>query len=190
MGEAHPLREALWVFLPLTGSFLAHAPVLRFGLLQPLARPLDGGATLRGRRIFGENKTWRGALTMGAGVVLMTLVLSRLPEYWSKLPLPIQRSGPLLFGCLLGLGTVLGELPNSFLKRQLDIPPGAQRRSIAGTALSILDQGDFVPGVWLLLSPIWLMSPAQAAAAFLLVVVVHLAFNRIGYAIGARKGVL
>ena len=50
-------------------AYLAHAPVLRYDLLRSLKRPLDGGATIRGRRVFGDNKTWRGAIVMFAGTV-------------------------------------------------------------------------------------------------------------------------
>jgi hypothetical protein len=50
--------------LPVLGAPVAHAPVLKWDLLAGLARPLDGGACLRGRRIFGDNKTWRGAAVM------------------------------------------------------------------------------------------------------------------------------
>ena len=46
-----------WAFLPALGGALAHAPVLRFDLFPSLERPLDGGATLNGRRLFGDNKT-------------------------------------------------------------------------------------------------------------------------------------
>jgi hypothetical protein len=66
----------LLVFVPVLGAFVAHAPVLRFDLLQRLKPPIDGGATFRGRRLFGDNKTWRGALVMSCGIVLATLVPS------------------------------------------------------------------------------------------------------------------
>ena len=68
-----------------------------------------------------------------------------------------MRAHPLAFALLLGLGFVVGELLNSFVKRHLDIRPGTQRRSPLGIALSIFDQADFVPGVWLTLSPLWTM---------------------------------
>jgi hypothetical protein len=87
---------------------------------------------------------------------------------------------------LLGLGTVLGELPNSFLKRRLDIAPGTQRRSLGGALLSLYDQADFVLAIWVLLLPIWTMSVTQAAIAFAVVTAVHLAINVVGYAVGAR----
>jgi hypothetical protein len=42
--------ESVWVFLPLFGAFVAHAPVLRFDLLRTLARQIDHGA-FRGKRL-------------------------------------------------------------------------------------------------------------------------------------------
>jgi hypothetical protein len=64
---ATPARSAPWLFLPVLGAPLAHAPVLRYDLLPALKRPIDGGRTLGGRRILGDNKTWRGAAVMFAG---------------------------------------------------------------------------------------------------------------------------
>jgi hypothetical protein len=65
--------HARWLFLPVGGAWIAHAPVLRWDLAPRLNRPIDGGRTLRGRRLFGDNKTWRGALVMGGGVFAATL---------------------------------------------------------------------------------------------------------------------
>ena len=90
--------------------------------------------------------------------------------------------------CLaLGLANTLGELPNSFLKRRLGIAPGAQRRSAAGLLISLYDQVDFVPFVWLFLLPWWQMTFAQFAIALAVILAVHLVINVIGYAIGARE---
>jgi CDP-archaeol synthase len=178
--------DVVWVFLPVLGGALAHAPVLAKDLLKRLKRPLDGGAAFRGRRVFGDNKTWRGAIVVTAGVLVTTLLLQHWDWWWDRLPTDLQEAGPLPYGLLLGLGVVLGELPNSFLKRRLDIPPGAQRRSPAGLLLTLYDQADFVPAVWLLLLPLWVMTPVEAAIAFVVVASVHLVVNVIGYAIGAR----
>jgi hypothetical protein len=87
---------------------------------------------------------------------------------------------------LLGLGVVVGELPNSFLKRRIGIAPGTQRHTLGGALLSFYDQADFVLAIWVLLLPIWTMSVGQAAIAFVVVTAVHLVINVVGYAVGAR----
>jgi len=178
--------SALWLFLAVLGAPLLHAPVLRWDLLPALKRPLDGGASLGGRRVLGDNKTWRGALCMTAGVVLATLVLWQWDWWREQLPTAVDASSPLLVGLLIGLGTVLGELPNSFLKRRLDIAPGAQRRGAGGVGLSLLDQGDLVLGIWVALLPVWVMPVWLAAVAFAAISVIHAGINVVGYAVGVR----
>jgi hypothetical protein len=182
----HRAWRALWVVAPVLGAYVAHAPVLRFDLFRALARPLDGGATIRNRRVFGPNKTWRGALVMLVGAFTATLLLSRWPAWACHWPVSLRRH-PVAYALLLGLGFVIGELPNSLVKRQLDIQPGGQRRSALGVALAIFDQADFVPGVWLTLAPLWLMTPMQALVVFAAAVVVHAVINVVGYAVGVRK---
>ena len=174
------------MFFAVLGAPLLHAPVLRFDLLRALKRPLDGAATLGGRRVLGDNKTWRGALCMTAGVVPATVALWQWGWWRDQLPDAVTGSSPLLVGLLVGLGTVGGELPNSFLKRRLDIAPGARRHSPLGVALAVLDQGDLVLGIWVALLPIWAMPAWLAAVAFAAVAAIHAAINVIGYAIGAR----
>jgi hypothetical protein len=179
--------EAVAVFVPVLGAFVAHAPVLLGDLLPALKRPLDGGATWRGRRLFGDNKTWRGALAMGTGVVAAALLLRSVDAWWMRLPEAVRAAGVGPYAVLLALGVVGAELPNSFLKRQLDVPPGGRRLTPLGVVLIVLDQGDFVFGAWLTLAPIWCMTVAQAATAFVVVAAVHAGVNVVGWAIGARR---
>jgi hypothetical protein len=178
--------SALWIFLPVLGAPLLHAPVLRRDLVPALKRPLDGGRMWRGRGILGDNKTWRGALCMTSGVVLATLALWQWGWWRDQLPDEINGSSPVLVGLLIGLGTVGGELPNSFLKRRLDIAPGARLRTLGGVALALLDQGDLVLGIWVCLLPIWVMPVWLAAIAFVAIAAIHAVLNVVGYAIGAR----
>jgi CDP-2,3-bis-(O-geranylgeranyl)-sn-glycerol synthase len=178
--------EALWIFLPVIGAPLLHVWVLRGDLLRGLKRPLDGGRTFRDRRLLGDNKTWRGALLMTSGVLLATLVLSLWSWWWDRLPAGIHDARPVVYGLLLGLGVVVGELPNSVLKRQLDIAPGSQRSSWSGRAITLLDQGDLVIGIWVCLLPIHVLSVWEALLAFVVISAVHFAINLVGFAVGAR----
>jgi hypothetical protein len=177
------VSSARWLFLPVLGAAALHAPVLRFDLLRPLKRPIDGGRSWRGRRLLGDNKTWRGALVMSSGPLLATVALSRFDWFRRRLPLD---ANPLLLGAILGVSTVAGELPNSFLKRRLDIAPGTQRNA----ALTVFDQADFVLTAWLLLRPVYRMPAREAAEVFTIVAAAHLPINLIGRVLGARSSAL
>jgi hypothetical protein len=165
----------LLVFLPVLGAVVLHAPVLRFDLLKSLKRPIDGG-----RGWFGANKTWRGALVMFTGALLATAVV------WGLMPDELQDESWLLVGALIGLGTVAGELPNSYLKRNLGIAPGERRLTPGGVALIVYDQADFVPAIAIALLPVWVMPLDVLAVGFVAVATVHFGVNVVGYAIGAR----
>jgi hypothetical protein len=169
-----------WAFLPALGGAIAHAPVLRYDLVPGLKRPLAAKA-------FGANKTVRGALVMSGGTLAATAALHCLPAYRDRLPPELRAAGPLRHGALLGAAVVLGELPNSALKRRLGIAPGERGRSALGVALAIHDQADFVLGAWLLLAPVWRMRAREVAEAFAAVAGVHLGVNAVGYALGARS---
>jgi hypothetical protein len=158
------------------GAVVLHAPVLRFELLKPLKRPIDGG-----RGWFGANKTWRGALVMFTGVLLATGVV------WELMPDALRDESWLLVGALIGAGTVLGELPNSYLKRRLGIAPGQRRLTPGGIALVVYDQADFVPAIAVALLPVWTMPLETLVLGFVAVAAVHFVVNVIGYAIGARE---
>ena len=179
--------SAPWLFLPVLGAPLAHAPVLTFDLLKPLKRPIDGGRTLGGRRILGDNKTWRGALVMFSGVLAASAALHRVDAYTRRLPPDVREAGPLMTGALLGLATVAGEFPNSFAKRRLRIAPGGHRGGPAGVAIAIVDQADFVLAAWPLLAPVHRMSVRDVATAFATVAAVHVPINLVGYLVGARE---
>jgi CDP-2,3-bis-(O-geranylgeranyl)-sn-glycerol synthase len=178
--------SARWVFLPVLGAAALHAPILRFDLLRELKRPIDGGRTWRGRRLLGDNKTWRGALAMSTGPLVATLALYRADWYRARLPPAARDASPLLVGAILGVSTVAGEFPNSFAKRRLGIAPGARRNA----ALSLFDQGDFVLAAWPLLRPVYAMSPSEAAEVFAIVAAIHLPINVVGRLLGVRASAL
>jgi hypothetical protein len=95
---------------------------------RAFAVPLDGGLTFRGRRLFGNNKTARGLVVMVPAVAITLPLVAFVFE--SALPppsglWPLTLPGYSALGAWSALGFMLGELPNSFLKRQLDIAPGA-----------------------------------------------------------------
>jgi hypothetical protein len=127
--------------------------VIKLRLLSALARiPLDGGLFVRGRRLFGDNKTLRGAVVMPLATALSswatTTTLLTLSPTTTQLHLALPLQAPALWGAIVGVGYIVGELPNSFLKRQLDIGPG--EAAPAGpwrVVMWLVDQLDFLLGI-------------------------------------------
>ena len=140
--------ETVYLIAPLLVAGIVHGPVIKRNLLAPLARPLDFGRTFRGERIFGANKTWRGVLLMSTVSVLVVLGQSGLyvlPVFRSISVVDYSRVSSVALGLALGLGYSLAELPNSFAKRRLGIPPGGvSRRRALGQYVA--DQADSAVG--------------------------------------------
>ena len=128
------------------GSFLLAAMTLA-GVLQTawfatpasqaLAIPLDGGLTVNGRRLFGANKTVRGFAVMVPAAAASFVLLSGLAPHslglWDLPPFSFA-----VLGASAGFGFMAGELPNSFVKRQLGIAPGTAARTSLGRAVQFV----------------------------------------------------
>ncbi len=120
---------ALWFFLP--AGLANAAPVFANKIPNSdwLARPLDFGKHLRGRRIFGEHKTFRGLL---AGIVVaeITIVLQWFAyqhnSWFRSISLHVDYShiNILLLGFLFAVGALGFDAIKSFFKRQIGVKPG------------------------------------------------------------------
>ena len=186
--------QSLWLTLPVIAGGAVHIAVLRLGVLRGLGRvPLDGGATLRGRRIFGENKTLRGALVMVAATMLCALAQAAVTAHtaWAQ-PLELAEYGrlhPLAWGALLGTGYIVGELQNSFLKRQLDIAPGARAAGRLGWVFWLADQLDSFVGVLVFMSVAWVPPAGVVAWLAAITLVVHPAMALVMFVLGLKARV-
>jgi hypothetical protein len=129
---ADALARAVFIIVAFVLAGLAHSAWLGSRWSRRLLIPLDGGLRVRGRRVFGENKTVRGFVVMipaaalsfwGLSVVLFAATPTLANGLW---PISAREYGAL--GAWAGLGFMLGELPNSFIKRQLDVAPGRAPR--------------------------------------------------------------
>jgi len=150
--------QALWFVLPVLLAGLVHVAVIKLSWFPQLARYyLDAGLTWRGRRVLGDNKTVRGLIVMVGTTVLVTAVLSHafVSVHQRLAVAQLQVTHPSIWGLLLGAGYILGELPNSLLKRQLNIPPGEMPSDRRKALFWTIDQLDSVGGVFLVLLPVW-----------------------------------
>lgn len=173
-----PLVAALWFALPVIAAGAMHIAVIRADALAPLGRiPIDGGITVRGRRLFGDNKTLRGVVLMPLFTTVATTaqvaVATRVDWARALTPQALIDAGPVSWGLLLGLGYVVGELPNSFLKRQIDIPPGQAGGGALGPVCWTLDQVDSLIGALLAISLIWVPPWTVILGLVAITLVVH-----------------
>jgi hypothetical protein len=173
--------------IPVTIAAILHMVAVRFNLFSMLKIPLDFGKKFRGKRIFGDSKTYRGVVLMMILSILGVYVLQLLCQIFPAIDvlniLRFDRFPGFLFGTLFGLGYTLAELPNSFFKRQAGIPEGKP-----GSVLNILlDQFDSVAGCLLLLFPFSDMSWPFVGFGCLVFVGLHLAFNFLLFLVGVRK---
>lgn len=125
--------------------------------------PIDGGKTLKdGRRIFGDNKTWKGFFGM--------IVLTALPAwlFWHN---TLQYS--YLCGALLGFAYVLFELPNSFFKRRLNIQAGKN----GGFIQTLVDQADSALGYALFMLFIYPLTLIEWISLVTIATATHYIFN-------------
>lgn len=182
------LLRALYLFSPLLLAAAVSGVFLRFDLAPALARPIDGGATLGGARVFGDGKTWRGVLVAVAGSIAGVAVQRALRDV---VPAALQlvdygAVSPLLVGLALGGGASLGELPNSFVKRRAGIPRGGTARGWKGLVFYVWDQVDLVLGAWPFLCAFFRPRALDVAASFVVALVIHPLVALIGWLLGAR----
>lgn len=149
------LMQVLWLCLPVLLAGVLHMWVVKRNLLSWLALPLDGGLRLRGIQLLGPNKTWRGVLVMIAASAALGAVLGAWAGPWAErvgwasVDALQLGGGSFLLGhawlnAVFGLGYVLGELPNSFIKRRLGIAPGLHGRGWLGRLFLLVDHCDSV----------------------------------------------
>jgi hypothetical protein len=184
--------RVLWLALPVILGGVVHVGVIKLDWLPTLARvPLDGGATFRGRRVLGANKTVRGVAVMVPATIVFVLAQALLFRHyaWARSAslVDFDRIRPALWGAVLGGGYVAGELPNSFAKRQLAVPPGGRPPGGLGMLFWLIDQVDSLLGV---LAGMWLVwAPPVAVAAFLcgLTLIVHPAVALVMVKLGLKR---
>jgi hypothetical protein len=185
-----PLASALWIVVPVFLAGLTHVAVIKLGVFKILASvPLDFGATIQGRRLFGENKTLRGAIVMVIATAAWVLVQNKISLWFNwagGLSAPFERVHPLAWGALAGAGYVAGELPNSFIKRRLGIAAGAAAHGSLRAIFWIIDQVDSVAGVLIFLYPVWKPTGMVVLALFGVTLLVHPAVALVMFCLGLK----
>jgi len=184
-----PLVCALFLLACFTLAGIAQTAWFAAPMSRAFALPLDGGLRLRGRRLFGDNKTARGFVVMVPATAATFALLAdvagdrTVAGLWS---LPIH--GYALLGAWAAAGFMAGELPNSFVKRQLGISPGDAPRSASWTVVQfIADRLDSGIGM---LAAISLAVPTPAltwAYVLLFGPPIHWSFSFVLFRLGLKR---
>ena len=151
------------------------APVLanRMPVWNRWKTPLDFGKSWHGKRITGDNKTWRGLIS---GIILggiSAVLISKL------VPETIVNDIVFATGALLGAGALVGDAIESIVKRQRGIAPG--------TKWFPWDQVDYIIGGLLFVLPIAHLPQWAILTIVIAYFPLHLLFAYIGYLFGLKS---
>lgn len=157
-------------------------------------RPIDGGKMLGSERIFGDNKTWIGFLSYIICCTLAHLLVGLLCRAFgidsqNQMYSLCENTVPynLLAGALFGLSYALFELPNSFLKRRLRIPPSGHAKGLKGVFFFILDQIDSLIGCAIVIGILTDAGFLKLLQYVILGALVHVLVNSLLLLLHARK---
>lgn len=191
------LAEMYVTLLPVILAGVMNMVWCKIKVCDFLKKPVDFGKNFPDeRRIFGDNKTFKGFIGMILFGIIFSVVWGLISEdntsltsynYFYK-----NYDNSLLYnvitGALSGFAYALFELPNSFLKRRLDITPG--KNDIKGAKkvfFVFLDQADSVFGCVLVVC-IFYPLPVWYYFVYVLVgAVTHIIFNMLLYFCHLRK---
>ena len=146
-------------------------PVLAGG-----GKKMDFGRNfIDGKRIFGDNKTFRGFFFGWAVGFLVGIIEGFVFGF---------ENYPVLFSVLIPLGALLGDLTGAFIKRRLSIQPGG--------LLPVVDQIDFVVGAVVFALPLALtgmfaLTWQVAVTVLLITPPIHLLTNFGAYKLKLKK---
>jgi hypothetical protein len=164
----------------LVANTIYHFIVVRYDLWSRLAKPIDLGKTIRGKRIFGDSKTFRGLVV----IIPLTAFFAYIIHSFANIPLtnPVY-----IVGGFIGLGYMLGELPNSFAKRRLCIKESSAASGKLKNLFIITDHTDSILGALLF---IYIIEPLSLELGFVLFisgVSLHIFINILLYRFGYKK---
>jgi CDP-2,3-bis-(O-geranylgeranyl)-sn-glycerol synthase len=162
---------ALLFFWPAGAANSAPIFATKIKALDRFGKPIDGGRTFRGKRIFGDHKTIRGFIIGPLTGALAATELLVIYNYWSYFrdisPIDYSQPETILLGAIMGFGALVGDSVKSFFKRQVGVPSGKGwfpydqiDYIVGGIAASLyyakLDASDYIviAVVWFVLHPI------------------------------------
>lgn len=171
---------AIYLMLP---AYLANMmPVFLAKILKDrFDYPVDFGLKIKGIRVFGDHKTWRGLIGGVLAGILMAWIqklLLAVPFFINISVLPYYKHW-LLIGFALGFGALFGDLVKSFFKRRVKLKPGQ--------SWAPFDQIDFTLGSLIMINIFFHINPFIIVIALILSPLFHPLANFLGYVLKIKK---
>ncbi len=169
---------AIWFFAPAGIANVTPIFAANIAALKKWDAPIDFGKSVRGIRILGAHKTWRGlifgvlAATLIFGVQQLLVVHFSWAQSLTR-SIDYRHLPTLIVGPLFGLGALGGDAIESFFKRQRRIPPGH--------GWFPFDQTDYIIGGALATAPYVRLELRQYAWLLILWLLTHLVASYIGF---------
>lgn len=167
---------ALYFMLPAYIANLVPPLLKRWRFLD---RPMDFGAVIRGKRMLGPHKTWRGFIFGTIAGLAVFIMQKAWTPTGSSLALFDYSSASVWIGVALAAGALIGDALKSLIKRQIGIEPGHP--------WPVFDQLDYVAGSLLLASPLFAPDTQDIAMIFAWSLILTIIVKHIGYWIGINK---
>ncbi|HAA43086.1 MAG TPA: CDP-archaeol synthase [Ruminiclostridium sp.] len=166
------------------------APIFNF-----MKKPIDGGMCIwDGKRLFGDNKTWKGFFGMMLGGTFLTIIWGLIcgtNEFfevnnfmYATRENTIGYNG--IMGLSLGFVYAVFELPNSFIKRRVGITPGKTAEGFKKVIFMFIDQIDSILGCVLVVNMVYKMPLWFYFFYVLMGAVTHIVINILLYSLKLR----
>lgn len=166
------ITEALWLFIPAGVANITPVVANFVPGLRLWKTPIDINKSYRGKRLLGNNKTWRGVVIGVLMAGLTGYVQHRL--YPDLMPAFIQ----VLFAMSIGFGALYGDAVESFFKRQHNVE--------SGESWFPYDQLDFIIGGLIASVPYGFFGLAGSLAILVCYFGLHLSIVFVFYHLGIR----
>lgn len=190
------IGQLSYFLLPVILGGVCNMIFIKLPVADRLKAAMDYGRFwVDGKRVLGDNKTWKGFLGMIFITALWMAVFGQLNSHfdWARALSILDSSRfdfPLaywIYGGLWGFGYVLFELPNSFIKRRINIGPGENHPGPIGLFFLFMDQADSVIGCMILMLFFYTPTLQEAAIIFVLGTVIHYVINILLYLVGLKN---
>lgn len=172
--------------------------VVKQNMFKKYAKPLDRNITLKdGKRIFGNNKTLLGILSMIICSIITHVIwgimcgIVPFLHYNNMLYLNNKNTITynIVIGAIMGFAYMICELPNSFIKRRINIPDGKTVQGIKGKIFFIIDQIDSMFGIMLVLMILVKFNLLYYILYIIIGGVTHIIVNLILYKFKIRRNI-